>query len=133
MTAETITVDGKEYKVFVIYPSRMRRFAIMEGANTGTALSSRKIRDILGTAYSYSMSIKPDPKAPDDYDAFYEAISAPVECHRVIMPFGQETLEFDAAVYSGEDTDMGVAGSTRRWDGLQITFEAMEPQRRPER
>lgn len=131
MTAESITIDGKEYHVFVVYPSRLRRFTIREGSNSGTSLSYRKIRDIGGTEYSYSMTIKANPQYPNDYDALYEVISAPVESHKVIMPYGQETLEFEAAVYSGEDIDMGVIGGTRRWSELQLSFEAMEPQRRP--
>lgn len=132
MTAESITLDGKEYKVQIIYPSRGRRFTIREGSNSGVSLSGRKIRDIFGTEYGYYMTVKADPLYPEDYDAFYEAISAPVDYHRVIMPYGQGTLEFEAAVYSGEDLDKGVHAGVRRWEGLQISFEPMEPQRRPE-
>lgn len=132
MTAESINLDGKEYKVLVIYPSRGRRFTIREGENSGMSLSGRKIRDIFGTEYGYYMTVKADPQHPEDYDAFYEAVSAPVESHRVIMPYGQTTLEFEAAIYSGEDIDNGVHGNVRRWDGLQLSFEPMEPQRRPE-
>lgn len=131
MTAESITLDGKEYKVQVIYPSRLRTFTIVEGSNTGQSLSHRKIRDIGGTSYSYQMTVKTDPQFPEDYDAFYDAISAPVEYHRVTMPYGQETLEFDACVLSGTDTDMGVKGEWRSWSELNILFEPMEPQRRP--
>ena len=131
MTAESITLDGKEYRVQVIYPSRLRTFTIVEGSNTGQSLSHRKIRDIGGTSYSYQMTVKTDPQFPEDYDAFYDAISAPVESHRVTMPYGQETLEFDACVLSGTDTDMGVKGEWRSWSELNILFEPMEPQRRP--
>lgn len=132
MTAESITLDGKEYRVLVVYPSRLRSFTIVEGSNAGQSLSYRKIRDIGGTAYSYQMTIKSDPQYPEDYDAFYEAISAPVPFHRVIMPYGQETLEFDACVLSGTDTDMGIKGDWRRWSELNVLFEPMEPQRRPD-
>lgn len=131
MTAESITLDGKEYRVQVVYPSRLRTFTIIEGSNTGQSLSHRKIRDIGGTSYSYQMTVKTDPQFPEDYDAFYDAISAPVEYHRVTMPYGQETLEFDACVLSGTDTDMGVKGEWRSWSELNILFEPMEPQRRP--
>ena len=130
MTAESINIDGKDYNVLVVYPSRRRRFTIREGNNSGVSLSFRKIRDIFGTEYGYSMTIKFNPQFPEDYDALYEVISAPVESHRVIIPYGQETLEFDAAVYSGEDLDMGVHAGVRRWTDLVLTFEPMEPQRR---
>ena len=131
MTAESITIDGREYQVLVVYPSRLRSFTIVEGSNSGTSLSFRKIRDIGGTQYSYSMQIKAKPGHQEDYDRLYEAISAPVAYHRVIMPHGQETLEFDAAVYAGQDIDYGLSGEARKWSDLQLTFEPMEPQRRP--
>ena len=132
MTAETITVDGREYKVLVIYPSRLRSFKLKEGQNSGESISHRKIRDIGGTEYAYSMNISANPAYPEDYDAFYENISAPVPYHRVSMPYGQTAIEFDAAIYSGQDRDYGVTGDTRSWKELTIVFEPMEPQRRPE-
>lgn len=129
ISAYTIVVDGVSYCLRVKYPSRLRRFQLIEGSNSGTAQSYRKIRDIGGTSYTYTMGIEPDPLHPQDYDAFYEVISAPVESHRVIIPYGQSNIEFDAAIYEGEDTDQGIQSGYRRYTGLVIRFEPMAPQR----
>lgn len=130
MEAEKITIDGVEYRVKILYPSRLISFEIVEGNNTGLSLSFRTIRDVAGTRYNYTMTVKADRQHPEDFDAFLEAISAPVDYHRVIMPYGQKTLEFDAAVRAGSVTDYGVSAGKRRWDDLELTFEAMEPQRK---
>ena len=132
MEAEKIIVDGVEYRVKIVYPSRLISFEIVEGNNTGLSLSFRQIRDVGGTRYNYSMQIKADRQHPEDFDALLDAISAPVDYHRVVMPYGQKALEFDAAVRFGTATDYGVSAGKRRWDDLEITFEAMEPQRKAE-
>lgn len=131
MKAETINVDGVEYRVAVVYPTRLLNFELVEGNNTGKSLAKRKIRDIDGTSYSYTMQVNPFPGAQAEFDAFLDVISAPVDYHRVVMPYGQKTLEFDAMVRSGSVIDRGIMGGVRKWGDLEITFEAIEPQRKP--
>ena len=131
MTAETITVDGKEYKVFVVYPSRRRRVTLQDGPAAGEALSHRKIRDLKGSYLGYTMSIKSIPGEQADYDALWDVLKMPVDYHRVMLPCGQENIEFDAAIYSLEDVDYGVTGETRKWSDMELVFEPMEPQWRP--
>lgn len=126
-----IVIDGKEYRVKVIKPSRELSFEITEGKNTGMSLAFREIRDIGGTKYNYIMRVEPFREYPEDFDALFWALSAPVDSHRVIMPFMQKTLEFDAVVRSGRVIDGDVSGGFRRWYGMEITFEAIEPQRKP--
>lgn len=128
---ETITMDGVTYRVRSVYLSRRRSFALIEGRNAGESLSDRRIRDLRGTGYSYTMQVEPDPAYPEDYDAFFEAVSAPVDYHTVTMPYGQGTMTYEAAVVSGSDTDKGVLGGKRRYTGLTVNFQYMEPQRRP--
>lgn len=127
-----VIVDGIEYKVNVIKPSRELSFEITEGKNTGMSLAFREIRDIGGTKYNYTMRVEPLRDFPEDFDALFWALSAPVDSHRVAMPFAQTTLEFDAAIRSGRIIDGDVSGGFRRWYGMEITFEAIEPQRKPE-
>lgn len=127
-----VIVDGIEYKVNVIKPSRELSFEITEGKNTGMSLAFREIRDIGGTKYNYTMRVEPLRDFPEDFDALFWALSAPVDSHRVEMPFAQTTLEFDAAIRSGRIIDGDVSGGFRRWYGMEITFEAIEPQRKPE-
>lgn len=123
-----IKIDGVDYNVRVKFGSLERGFEIAEGQNTGTALTLRMIRDIIGTRYTYQMAVEPAPGDYASYDAFYEAISAPVTSHSVELPYGQTTISFDAAVESGADTYMGKCGG-ERWGGLTVTFHPITPQR----
>lgn len=126
---QNVTVDNREYRVRVVYGSLRRSFAVVGGPNSGQAITARSIRDIIGTGYSYTLDIEPDPRFPQDYDDFFEDISAPVESHFVIMPYGQDVLEFAAAVESGADTLGPTLGGVTRWTGLSVTFKPIKPQR----
>lgn len=126
---QNIAVDGVEYRVRVVYESLSRSFSIVEGPNGGTAITARTIRDIIGTKYAYGMNIEPDPRYPEDYDAFYEVISAPVESHMVEMPYGSSSMRFEAMIVSGEDTYAGILVNRNAWKGLRVQFKPILPQR----
>lgn len=125
----TVRIDAVEYRVRVVYDSLKRSFKVLDGPNTGTSIKARTIRDILGTAYGYSFQVEPDPRYPQDYDNFFDAISAPVDSHIVSLPYGQQRLEFEAMITSGSDTFGGTMGGFNRWRGLTVNFEPIEPQR----
>lgn len=124
-----ITVDGVEYRVNLKYATLNRSFSILEGDNKGSTLIGRTIRDILGTCYDYTLAIEQDPDHPEDYDSFYEVISAPVNSHIVTFPYGQSTLTYEAMIENGEDTYGGSYAGTELWSGLVINFKAIEPQK----
>ena len=124
-----LTVDGVTYKVFVLFPSLVNDFEIREGDNAGYAQSGREIRDIIGTAYSYTMEVEPNPLFPEDYDKLFDVLSAPVESHRVSLPYGQGELEFDAAISSGQRSYHGRTGGYKRWKGMEVAFRPIAPQR----
>lgn len=126
---QSIVIDNVVYRVRVVYESLSRSFSIAEGPNSGTAITARAIRDIVGTKYAYEMQIEPDPRYPDDYDAFYETISAPVESHMVEMPYGNDTMRFEAMILSGEDLYGGILGGRNSWNGLRVQFKPIVPQR----
>lgn len=126
-----ITLDGINYFVRVVYKSLKRSFNLFEGGNAGIALSSRTIRDIRGTLYSYALDVEPISGHQDEYDAFYEAITAPVDYHTVKLPYGQDDITFEAQITSGEDSYNGHRDGTELWGGLTVNFIPMEPQRRP--
>ena len=79
--------------------------------------------------YSYSFGVERDPAHPDDYDAFFWAISDPVVSHTLVMPNGQATMEFEAMVSSGTHTLGGRIAGKNIWRGLVVTFKPLEPQR----
>lgn len=127
-----ITMDGTLYRVRVKYQSLERSFRLLSGENAGAMKTGREERDLLGTAYSYEMQVEPDPAYPADYDAFYEAISAPVESHTITLPYGQSTITYRARVESGRDISLGKLGGIQRWTGLTVSFLYLYPQRLPE-
>lgn len=128
----TITMDGTVYRLFVRFDTMSRSFRLADGDNAGDMLSGYHKRDLIGTFYDYAMDVEPDPAAPEDYDAFFEAISAPVDSHSLILPYGQGTITFDAMITSGDDMYRGRIARRNRWGGLKVRFTAQRPQREPE-
>ena len=128
----TLRVDGINYHVNLKYATLVRSFQILEGNNKGDALTGRTIRDIIGTRYDYELGIEQDPDYPDDYDRFYEVITAPVESHVVTFPYGQSTLTYECMIEDGNDTYKGTYGGTELWEGLVIRFIAIEPKNNAE-
>lgn len=125
MNFMTLRVDNVSYRVRIVYNSLVREWNLIEGPNAGDMLSGRHERDLVGTKYTYSMEIEPDPRYQTDYDALVDALSAPVASHTVTVPNGQGTLTYDAMIQSGSDTYRGQLAGQRRWGGLTVTFKAI--------
>ena len=64
-----------------------------------------------------------------DYDALYEVLSAPEDSNKVVLPYGQKTLTFNAYVTSGQDNLIVKTDKESYWNGLTFQFIAMAPQR----
>lgn len=126
----TITVDSVSYNVRLPYPGMQRSFELVSGRNAGTMVNQRIERDIVGTRYSYSLQIEPDPAHRADYDSLFQVLSAPVAYHEITVPYGQTTMTFNAAVSGGSDNYQGMIGTEKVWKGMTIQFTPIEPQRR---
>lgn len=127
----SIVMDGVTYNLRVRFDTINRSFRLDEGENAGIMLSGLYNRDLYGTYYDYTMEIERDPNDTATYDAFYEAISAPVESHSVTLPYGQGTITFDAMVTSGSDVYKGKIAGKQQWSGLVVQFTAKKPYREP--
>lgn len=90
----------------------------------------RTLRDIIGTYYNYSIQIETSRLDVDAYDRLYEVLTAPVNSHILVVPYGQTTLRFNAYVSNAEDSIRTIDNGKNFWGGLSINFIAMEPQRR---
>lgn len=124
-----IVMDGVEYpNIHVV--SLKRSFQVLDGENAGRVMTGEMDRDIIGTYYNYSCEIDASSADRDEYDDFYEAISAPVDSHSITVPFAQETITFDAYVTNGDDELLSMFDDNE-WSGLSFNFIAMAPQRRP--
>lgn len=124
-----LTVDGVEYKNIHI-ASLKRSFSVLDGENAGRVMTGEMDRDIIGTYYNYAAEIDADGATREEYDSFYEVISAPVDSHTLIVPYAQGTLEFEAYITNGSD-DLLASYEENEWGNLEFNFIAMSPQRRP--
>lgn len=131
MISYPLKMDGVTYRTLHVM-KLTRNFSILDGENAGRLQNGAMVRDIVGTYYNFSMEIDPDAASRQDYDSFYEAISAPVDSHTLEVPYGQTTLVFEAYVTSGSDELSYMEDSANRWENLSINFIAMEPQRLPD-
>lgn len=124
-----ITMDGVEYpNIHVV--SLKRSFQILDGENAGRVMTGEMDRDIIGTYYNYSCEIDASGADRQEYDDFYEAISAPKDSHEITVPYGQKSISFQAYVTNGED-NLITMYAENEWGGLSFNFIAMAPQRRP--
>lgn len=131
MNEMNLIMDGVTYRVRVVYNSLVRAFELIEGPNAGDMFSGRHERDLIGTKYSYSMQVEPDPRYLSDYDDFFDALSNPVPSHTITMPNGQNSLTFDAMINTASDTYKGKIAGVRRYGGLTVTFQAISVQKEP--
>ena len=129
MAQDVFSIDGKFFDVLVPEGGIERSFAVTDTDKAGRAKSGGMIRDIIGTYYNYKISIPSNKLSKDEYDELYDIISAPVNSHKIRVPYGQRTLEFDAYITGGTDK-LFHSQNGNVWKGLQIEFIAMKPQRR---
>ena len=122
-------MDGTEYpNIHVV--SLKRSFQVLDGENAGRVMTGEMDRDIIGTYYNYSCEIDASAADREEYDNFYEAISAPVDSHEITLPYAQETITFSAYVTNGEDELISMYADNE-WGNLSFNFIAMAPHRRP--
>lgn len=123
------TVDGVEFNAIVTELNR--RAEIKESKLSGDVKSGRYFRDIVGTYYSYDITIATNGLSRVEYDALYQVLTAPVESHTVKFPYGQEELEYECYIETVEDSLKRIADTGAEWTEMTIDFIAIAPQRRP--
>lgn len=122
-----IEMDGVKYHVRVVFDTLDEGFSIREGPNADNMMSGLKERDLIGTYYSHTMRVEPDPHYPEDFDSLYNAIRMPVPFHLITMPDNQDTVTYKAMVSSGTRRYKGRVAGRRIWKGLTVYFESIEP------
>ena len=124
-------VDGVSYNVLIPRDGLKRSGQILDGENAGRLQTGRMERDIIGTYYNYTLTIDTKGTSIAEYDALYEVLTSPTDCHRVVMPYGQGMIAFDAYVSGVEDGLIAAEPSRNIWGGMTVNFVAMAPKRRP--
>lgn len=122
------TIDGRNYDVEIV--SLKRKFSVLDGDKAGRAADGSMMRNIIGTYYNYSMQINTERLSRSEYDSLYEILSAPVDSHTVVLPYGRTILTQKMYVTGGED-DLRIDNAGNIWDNLSIEFVAMTPKRKP--
>lgn len=129
--SDVFMIDGKAYNVIVPASGIKRTFQVLDSENTTRTTTGVMIRDIKGTYYNYTIQVLPKLGYESDYDDLYENVSSPEEFHLIKVPYGQEILEYDAYVTSGEDTLITINDGGAQWTGLSLQFVAKQPRRYP--
>jgi len=126
------SVDGVEYPGVCVKSPIHRSFNILDGENAGRTMDGRMQRDIIGTYYTYRLEFDASLSDPNEYDALFDVLSAPVDSHMITVPFGQSSITFEAYVANGDDDLSRIyRNESRKWDNLAVNFVAMDPVRRP--
>ena len=127
MIRQVVTIDGTSFDVGVEYIKRQAR--IEDGPNAGNSKRGDWIRDVYGTFYDYILAFDTSSGlSKEDYDTMYGILTAPVEFHTLVVPYGQSTLSFQAGITGAEDNVILMDDGTV-WGNLSITFRAKSPQR----
>ena len=127
MIRQVVTIDGASFDVGVEYIKRQAR--IEDGPNAGNSKRGDWIRDVYGTYYDYILAFATSAGlSRADYDTLYSILTAPVEFHTLVVPYGQSTLSFAAGITGAEDNVILMDDGTV-WGNLSITFRAKSPQR----
>lgn len=127
MIRQVVTIDGTSFDVGVEYIKRQAR--IEDGPNAGNSKRGDWIRDVYGTFYDYILAFDTSSGlSREDYDTLYGILTAPVEFHTLVVPYGQSTLSFEAGITGAEDNVILMDNGTV-WGNLSITFRAKSPQR----
>lgn len=127
MIRQVVTIDGTSFDVGVEYIKRQAR--IEDGPNAGNSKRGDWIRDVYGTFYDYILAFDTSSGlSREDYDTMYGILTAPVEFHTLVVPYGQSTLSFEAGITGAEDNVILMDNGTV-WGNLSITFRAKSPQR----
>ena len=127
MIRQVVTIDGASFDVGVEYIKRQAR--IEDGPNAGNSKRGDWIRDVYGTYYDYILAFDTSAGlSRADYDTLYSILTAPVEFHTLVVPYGQSTLTFAAGITGAEDHVI-LMGDGTVWGNLSITFRAKSPQR----
>lgn len=125
------TIDGVGYPGVGV-ESLTRSALIKDGQNAGELMSGEYERDLVGTYYHYTLVLSGMEPGSPDYDAMYEVLTAPVNSHQVVMPYGQGMLSFQAYIQNAEDALISMTDTENWWGNLSIQFMAKRPQRIPD-
>ena len=123
---EIFIMDGKTWDITV--EAIEQQGAVTDTDKSTRTLSGKMNRDIIGTFYNYSMTVSPKNNNYAEFDAFYTAITSPIESHSVSFPHNQSMLNFEAYVTTANRPLKKMTENYNRWGQMTVNFIAMSPQ-----
>lgn len=130
MAQQVFWMDGIAYNVSVT--SLTRKFSVLDAKGSGRTQDGAMYRDIIGTYYNYTMTIRERNGDAEALETFWESISKPVAQHVCRFPYGQDYLQQNMYVTAGEQKLGSMQPAKNNWGEISVNFIAMAPEVVPE-
>ncbi len=118
-------LDGRKYNVHVM--SLKRLFEVKDAITPSTTQSGDVYRDVIGTYYNYSMTVRAKHEDREALDSFWEAISQPMASHVCVFPYNQTVITQKMYVKSGSQDIIRLHENGAEWADITIQFTAQAP------
>lgn len=119
-------LDGEAYNVNVM--SLKRLFEVKDTTSSVKMTQSGRIyRNPVGTYYNYQMTVRQRGSDRESLDAFWDAISQPVESHLCVFPYNQTILSQKMYVKTGSQDIVRLHDDGAEWRDITIQFLATTP------
>lgn len=118
-------MDGVSYNVQVM--SLKRSFEIKEAITAKYTQSGDIYRDLVGTYYNYTITVRERNGDRAELDAFWNAISKPIASHDCVFPYNQATLSQRMYVKNGTQDIRRLYKDGATWKDITVQFIAKEP------
>ena len=118
-------MDGVSYNVQVM--SLKRSFEIKEAIAAKYTQSGDIYRDLVGTYYNYTITVRERNGDREALDAFWNAISKAVTSHDCVFPYNQTTLSQRMYIKNGTQDIGRLYEDGATWKDITVQFIAKEP------
>ena len=125
MEEHVFTLDGEHFLVDVV--ALQREFALAEGQTSCITLDGQHHRQVKGTYYNFTMTVRGRPGQEGELERFWKKISAPAERILCSFPYGQQVLTQQMYVQEGSQALLDCREGNR-WDQITVRFLAALPQ-----
>lgn len=122
---QVFLLDGIAYNVNVM--ELKRSFSVMDTDKSGRTQNGEMYRDIIGTFYNYTMTIRERDGDHAAMEALWEAVSAPEASHICVFPYGQTVMTQKMYVTSAEQGLTLMEKDRNHWGDIALSFIAMSP------
>lgn len=114
-------IDGSAWE----YPIDVTRNPDIRASEvSGEMLDGSYYNDVLGTYMNYTVKVVCPLNKRDKAATLYEALTAPVEGHTFVLPYGSGNIQIAARVEGVSDVYVCLPNGAQYWRGLQFDIIA---------